>query len=220
MFCLKNNLFYPFMNFFKNNTHEPIKALYPSERWSAVSWTYRLIKDFERSYFMSKLLRLVPRPMREIIFQFLVIKLIDIKSYHKDCSRKIFLFKILNSIEGKKKIVLPECGPAGFEIMVAKAAGFDEIITYDNNQNYIDCFRLIWPDIKCFFSTTANFDFHYYVKQDYIVLIPDWSHDNIERLNIPEKSLVKYSAPDRTSHLNKMNSDDFILFFTYFKNIK
>lgn len=208
-----------FRSFFDNDSTEPIEAKYPSTEWSAVSWSWCLLKDLKRSLIFYYLIRLIPAPLKNIVFEIFIKRLIDFNSYHHDCSRKIYLLKILNNIEHKKKIVLPECGPAGFEVLVAKMAGFEEIVTFDSNINYVNCFKELWPGIECYNSKSVEFDFNKYVEKNYYVLIPDWHHDNIENFDIPNQLKIEYSTPyDRGVHLSHLCLNDFLSFFSAINN--
>ncbi len=157
-----------------------VQSSYPDENWNVWTWSDRLLKDFEALKTGSE------SSLNLSLGLFFNKNTLDKNSVHFDFSRKLYLYKKLRDLENKDGILIPECGPCGFELLVAIAAGFSRIVTYDISPEFIECARSIYSDydVKLEVSSSKSFNFNLYSGQLSTAILPDWGHDSIdEKLN-------------------------------------
>jgi glycosyltransferase involved in cell wall biosynthesis len=190
---------------------EDLHLPYPHPKWGTQSWSYMLIKDMERTNLL-----FAERPVKTLTGYFYrnVLRrrsFFDHFSHHHDYSRKVYLYKLLKT-RGITKLLIPECGPCGFEILVAKMAGVKEVHTYDVEKSFIDsCKELYGSDFASYsVSSTKDFNFQPYFDNGFFVIRPDWPHDDlIAKLKDYPKTIVYSDPNDFSFHLKNLTLQDF-----------
>jgi hypothetical protein len=149
-----------------------LEVSYPSKEWTTLTWSFWLISDLQ-----NLMLGSVSEKKRGLFFM----NKIDRFSFHHDLSRKIYLYHLLRARTNKKNILIPEVGPCGFDVLIALAAGFQEISVYDCDQRFLDCCKSIWGDRvrEYILSDSESFCFDKY-RENYIIISPDWFHGSLE----------------------------------------
>ena len=176
-----------------------IEAEYPDKNWNVWTWSNILLLDFE--LFVHKSNKFTD------FYKALALrfgrKSLDKNSYHYDFSRKIFLFKKLQNERNKIGILIPECGPCGFEILIALMSGYKKIVAYDIDPVLIKCAKRLYADFNIDFieSSSNSFDFEKYKNQCPTIIVPDWGHDDIgKKAKIFDNSICYTDSKSFLSH--------------------
>ena len=119
-------------------------------------------------------------------------------SLHYDASYKALLFAALarRRSAGDRIVVLPEVGPFGFDLLVARCAGFSRFIAYDKDLPTVQTAQAFHTGVQVEYtvSSSAAFDFARYSSPEHLVVFPDWPHDDLERRLAGFDNLVRYSS--------------------------
>jgi hypothetical protein len=122
----------------------------------------------------------------------------------------------MNSFDKTRPILVPECGMAGFEILVARAAGFTNIYSYDIHPEYVKCCQRIWQDVKYTVSSTESYNFSNAIKNNFLVIIPHWSHS----ASIIKKNFLSINIIDIYQNISKVTFEDIELFYEKLEALK
>lgn len=136
-------------------------------------------------------------------------------SYHFDFSRKVYLFKKLKKLNRNSKLLFPECGLIGFDMIIAHKLGFKNIMGYDLQKNCKTSVNKIWGiNLKIESSNTKNYNFK---NNEYIVIKPDWPSEYFNEKFKNAKKILKYSNKDNFGdHFKKLKLVDFTQFIKIF----
>jgi hypothetical protein len=170
-------------------------ARFPSPQWNIKSWSFRLVEDLllKRALHRSRLadgsawkLRIAARLTANAF------------SYHDDAEYKGLLHSALMSRADAAKrvvVVLPEVGPFGFDLLIARCAGFQRFVAYDKDAQTIELCRAFHRDVDVEYmvSTSAAFDADRFASADHLVVFPDWPHDQLEKRLAGHANVVRYS---------------------------
>jgi hypothetical protein len=179
-------------------------ARFPSNEWNVASWSYRLVRDL-----------LLKRALHESRLDGLRLRIADrltasAHSYHWDCEYKALLFSALRKRSPKDvTVLLPEIGPYGFDLLMARCAGFSRFVAYDKDEQTIDTCRRFHAglDLELIVSTSATFDFAKYVDRNTVVVFPDWPHDELARRLAGRSDVVRYSHRAEARSLRRCQRD-------------
>jgi hypothetical protein len=196
----------------EGRTPESIYAIYGASGWNSLSWSYLLIKDLlawqgqcalsdgrERDWLPDFFWK---RRFREHF------------SAHGDASKKVFLYQVLEQKKRCAKLVIPEVGPCGFDLIPAILAGYEEIRVFDINPDYIGICKGIWGDRVARYDVMDSKGYfeRNQLGLDFDVIVPDWSHHDIRHPN----SIHYADRSDFFRHWKKIRKD---VFFRFFKEL-
>lgn len=151
---------------------------YPGVSWGTIPWSFRLLLDW---------LSFQAYQERRSVFGSFVFKP-DLHSFHHDFSSKLFLFRELLELRKKtNRILVPEAGPCGFDVLVALIAGFDHVVVYERDPVFLKCLREIYGNCISEYiqSETDQFDFSPYLR-GYVIVAADWFHGSNQMQNQAE----------------------------------
>jgi len=142
-------------------------------------------------------------------------KYFDKFSYHFDFSRKVFLYKKLKKLNRRSKLLFPECGLLGFDMIIAHKLVFKNIEGYDVDKTCKNSVNKIWgTNLKIKIINTKNLKIP---NNEYLIIKPDWPSIYFDNKFKDEKNTLEYSNKyDFGSHINKLKMDDFIDFIRKF----
>jgi hypothetical protein len=211
----------------KNSRAESIGARYPSKEWNALSWSYCLVRDlrlwqevvsaFDLQNAGSSGISWWQRLRVGGIFR-------DWYSYHGDASRKIYLANLLLSRKLHATLYVPEVGPCGFDLLPAVWSGYERIVAFDIDSEYVDLCKRIWDGFEIRFDVRDSKEF--FRSNDVRnadILLPDWGHHGSVGKEGEAKgwNLIGYSEKDAfRSHLKSLKIEDYFRFFRNLERIK
>jgi hypothetical protein len=179
-------------------------AVYPSDGWNSVSWTMAILDDaVSELKWHRQILRILPFNLQKI---WLRLFKKNSRSSHDDFEHKVLLWQLLNKIApalDNKTVVLPECGPAGLDIFIARSFAFNRILAFDANEGFVDSAKKIHagdPRVTVSKQASEELDINSLLGEERgIIVIPDWPHGKIEKFKpLNEQNLViRYSFRDR-----------------------
>jgi len=177
-------------------------AIYPSVEWNVKPWSFRLVEDLllKQSLHRSRLgddggwrLRLADYFTRSAW------------SFHRDAEHKALLFTALRLREEFRDriVVLPEVGPYGLDMLMARAAGFTRFVAYDRDQATIDSCRDFHAGVDANYtvSSSGDFDFSPFKSTDYLIIFPDWPHDSLDKRLRGFDNVLRYSYRVRRDNM-------------------
>jgi hypothetical protein len=171
-------------------------ARYPSPQWNVQSWSYRLVEDLR---LMAALHR---SRLRESALGRAKLRLAarlaeGAYSYHHDATYKALLFTLLQRHAQRRAsvLVLPEVGPFGFDLLIARCAGFSRFVAYDKDTSTVETCRAFHSGVAVEYSvsSTAAFDFAPFRTQQHLIVFPDWPHDELARRLAGFDNVLQYS---------------------------
>lgn len=226
-----------FLKYFKlekkliNCNSDYIKTIKGTLRDKNVAWARMLFNDLiycklmegkliQNSNYEGKSLKLFMNKNINIFSTKFFNKLINKKyfdkfSYHFDFSRKVYLFKKLKKINKNSKLLFPECGLVGFDMIIAHKLGFKNIKGYDLDKNCKISIYKIWGiNLKIESSNTKNYNLK---NNDYIIIKPDWPSIYFNEKFKDAKKIIEYSNRyNFGDHFKKLKLVDFTKFINIF----
>jgi hypothetical protein len=171
------------------------RARFPSREWNLKSWSYRLVEDLALKWSLHRSRLGEGRGWKLRVADGLTASAF---SFHHDADYKALLYSTLTggrSSSERTIVVLPEVGPFGFDLLVARCAGFRRFVAYDKDAQTVDLCRAFHrgAHVEYSVSTSAGFDFGRYASADHLIVFPDWPHDELEKRLAGHTNVVRYS---------------------------
>ena len=191
--------------FLRHFGEEPdLWAGYPGPGWGPLPWCWRLMQGLRLAAMMHQYQERAAGRWGGVLCRRMLAPATDAFLFHYDASPKLRLFQKLADRPAKGPVLVPEVGPCGFDILSCYLASHRSIVGYDLRPDFVECCREIWSplvELDLQVCSTAEFDFERWSGQVELVVLLDWSHDNLAKRIPTTMTKVAYHEHPRDYHV-------------------